>query len=70
MRYLIWNYPQEDGTVGREKRTEAEAIAYQREYAFKKHDFVYENDQQALDSVQYDLDEVTLERMKHEREKI
>jgi len=49
MRYLVWNYPKEDGTVGYEKRTEAEAIAYQREYAFKKHDFVYENDQQALD---------------------
>jgi len=48
MRYLVWNYPKEDGTVSYEKRTEAEAIAYQREYA-KRHNFVYENDSQALD---------------------
>lgn len=49
MRYLVWNYPNKDGSVGYEKRTEQEAIAYQRKYALDKHDFVYENDQQALD---------------------
>jgi len=49
MRYLVWNYPKEDDTVGYEKRTEAEAIAYQREYALKKHNFTYESDEQALD---------------------
>jgi hypothetical protein len=49
MRFLVWNYPQEDGTVGYEKRTEAEAISHQREYAFKKHDFIYASDQEALD---------------------
>ena len=49
MRYLVWTYPKEDGTVGYEKRTEQEAIAHQREYALEKHNFTYENDQQALD---------------------
>jgi len=49
MRYLVWSYPQEDGTVGYEKLTEQEAIAHQREYGLKINNFVYENDQQALD---------------------
>jgi hypothetical protein len=48
MRFLVWNYPKKDGTVGYEKRTEAEAIAHQREYA-KKHNFIYASDQEALD---------------------
>jgi len=48
MRYLVFDEPHQTGNR-KIKRTEAEAIAHQREYAFKKHDFVYENDQQALD---------------------
>jgi hypothetical protein len=48
MRYLIFDYPKEDGSVGLEKRTEEEAIAYQRQYALK-YNFTYESDQQALD---------------------
>ena len=48
MRYLVFNYPKEDDTVGYERRTEAEAIAHQREYS-KKHNFTFESDSQALD---------------------
>jgi len=49
MRYLVWNYPKEDGTVGYEKRTEVEAIAYMHEYVLKTHNFIYQSDQNALE---------------------
>jgi len=48
MRYLVFDEPHQTGNR-KIKRTEVEAIAYQREYTLKKHNFVYENDSQALD---------------------
>lgn len=49
MRYLVFAYPKEDNTIAYERRTEQEAIAYQREYALNKHNFTYGSDTQALD---------------------
>ena len=49
MKYLVFNYPKEDSTVGYEKRTAEDAVEYQREYALKTHNYVYPYDQQALD---------------------
>jgi hypothetical protein len=47
MRHIVFDEPHQTGNR-KIKRTEAEAIAYQREYALK-HNFVYESDSQALD---------------------
>lgn len=49
MKYLIYSYPKEDGSIGEFKTTEEEAIKIQREYVFKKRGYVYETDQAALD---------------------
>jgi hypothetical protein len=48
MRYLVFDEPHQTGNR-KIKRTEEEAIEYQREYALKKYNFVYPYDQQALD---------------------
>jgi hypothetical protein len=48
MRYLVFDEPHQTGNR-KIKRTEEEAIVYQREYALKKHNFTYESDTQALD---------------------
>lgn len=48
MRYLVWCYPEEDGSAGEVKVTEAEAIKLQREHA-RKYGFEYKTDQDALD---------------------
>ena len=49
MRYL--EFLEEHPTQGyiKVKRTEEDAIEYQREYALKTHNYVYPYDQQALD---------------------
>lgn len=47
MRYLVFSEPHQTGIV-EIKRTEAEAITYQRDYALRVHNFHYENDEQAL----------------------
>jgi hypothetical protein len=49
MRYLVWDYPKEDNTIGHVRRTQAEAIAHQREYALSKHNHTYGSDDEALD---------------------
>jgi len=48
MRYLVFSEPDEKEDVVQVKRTEAEAITYQRDYALRVHNFHYENDEQAL----------------------